>query len=59
MIDVIFTLRSELDLFFHVPKYGTGTMTYDFYFQILFLYFTENMKLVNSLYFSSSSVKST
>ena len=33
MIDVIFTLRIELDLFFHVPKYGIGTMTYDFYFQ--------------------------
>ena len=40
MIDVIFTLRIELDLFFHVSKYGIGTMTYDFYFQKLdFLYF--------------------
>lgn len=32
MTDVIFTLRSELDLFFNVPKYGIGTMKYDFYF---------------------------
>lgn len=30
--DVIFTVRSELDLFFNEPKYGIGTMKYDFYF---------------------------
>lgn len=45
MIDVIFTLRTELFLFFHVPEYGIGTMTYDFYFQnSTFYIFTENMK---------------
>lgn len=32
MTDVIFTLRSELELFFHGTKYGIGTMKYGFYF---------------------------
>lgn len=32
MTDVIYTLRSELELSFHVPKYSIGTMKYGFYF---------------------------